>query len=70
MASKLLSDWVPPKGLSSSVHAAPEVPEIEYVEESEVKTYYYGGFNTDRSGVVYQRCGGGRRLIRKQIGSI
>ena len=54
----LIGDWAPPKHLEAAGETL-MLPE----EERSIKTYYDGNYSTDGNGIVFQRCGGGRRRL-------
>lgn len=59
---KLIGDWnVPSQDQGKTTF---DVPDDQEVTTRVYKDHTY----TVSSGVVYQKCGGGRRVIRKRIG--
>lgn len=70
----LLEDWVAPKCMQEPQEQGPlssnVISNSVEEEQGEVRTYYYHGSPTiNTSGIGYQRCGGGRRIIRKRLGN-
>lgn len=60
----LIEDWT----ASVQIEEVRETALLVEEEKDTVKTYYDGNYSI-KHGIYYQRCGGGRRIIRKRIGS-
>ena len=70
----ILDGWIPPKCMQELQQEGPlslnVISNPVEEEQGEVRTHYYHGSPTiNTSGVGYQRCGGGRRIIRKRLGN-
>jgi hypothetical protein len=67
----LLDEWCPPQSKGAS-----DSDDSLSVSERSVRVYYCSenslveNDTIKQCGIVYQRCGGGRRILRKHIGGI
>lgn len=62
----LIGDWIAP-GKTEQEEEAPQTVIDPTPQQAPVKTVR-DGETTISGGIAYQRCGGGRRVIRKRIG--
>lgn len=64
----LIGDWNPPNTTVRAMEAA-EPLASDSVQRTQLRLFRDGESIVVEGGVRYQRCGGGRRVIRKGIGS-